>query len=65
MYKRQLLGDVNNNGIVEAEDALLVLRHSMNIYQLSDNQLPRADMNGDGIINFDDAVLIIRNALDI
>ena len=60
-----LLGDVNNNGIVEAEDALLVLRHSMNIYQLSDNQLPRADMNGDGTINFDDAVLIIRNALDI
>ena len=46
-------------------DALLVLRHSMNIYQLNDDQLPHADMNGDGIINFDDAVLIIRNALDI
>lgn len=53
-------GDANNDGTVTAEDALLVLRHSMGIMQLSDEALENSDFNNDGSVDGSDALLILR-----
>lgn len=60
-----LPGDVNNSGAIEPEDALLVLRHDLDIEQLNEDQLSLADMNEDGAVSIDDALLILRVALGI
>ncbi len=53
-------GDINNDGDVDAGDALLILRASVNLLALSDAQKSVADVNGDGEIDAGDAVLILR-----
>ncbi len=53
-------GDVNGDGEVNSEDALLVMRYSMNLCRLDD--LAAADVNGDGNVNMADALLIMRYA---
>lgn len=58
-----LLGDVNMDGTVDASDALLVLRYSMELIDLTDEQLLRADYNCNGNVSADDALLILRNVL--
>lgn len=59
------LGDVNMDGTVNISDALLVVRYSMGIDSLSDEQLILADFNQNGSINMDDASLILRRAMSI
>ncbi len=54
------LGDVNNDGAVDAGDALLILRYSVGLIALSDAQKAVADVNGDGEIDAGDAVLMLR-----
>ena len=58
-----LPGDVNNNGAVESDDALIVLRYSLGLANLTSAQLARADVNGDGLVNSTDAIMILRSAL--
>ena len=58
-----LSGDVNEDGVVGSEDALLILRYSLNLIGLSAAQLQRADVNGDGVVNSADATIILRSAL--
>ncbi len=60
-----LIGDCDLNGVVNATDALLALRHSMSIEQLTGQGLLNGDVNGDGSVNATDAVLIMRIALSI
>lgn len=55
-----MIGDVNGDGEVNSEDALLVMRYSMNLGELED--LASADVNGDGTVNMADALLIMRYA---
>ena len=54
------LGDLNNDGGIDAGDALLVLRAAVGLIKLSDAQAAVADVNGDGEIDAGDAVLILR-----
>ena len=56
------MGDVNGDGSVNTADAVLVLRHSMEISSLNEDAFVLADVNGDGSITADDAVLILRMA---
>ena len=56
-------GDVNLNGSVDSADALLVLRYSLGLEQLTSTQLQRADINGDGTVDSSDALSILRSAL--
>jgi len=57
-----LPGDVDGNGAVNANDALLVMRYSLGIIsEIS----PAADVNGDGIVNANDALMILRAALGL
>lgn len=56
-------GDIDMNGTIEASDALLLMRHIMQLSALSEEQLAFADMNDNGSLDFDDAILILRAAL--
>ncbi|MBR0156256.1 MAG: Ig-like domain-containing protein [Clostridia bacterium] len=60
-----LIGDIDLNGVVNTTDALLALRHSMNIIALEGQGLLNGDVNGDGVVNATDAVLIMRIALNV
>lgn len=54
------LGDINNDGDVDAGDAMMILRHVVQIIQLTADEIAVADVNGDGHIDVGDAILILR-----
>jgi uncharacterized protein YjdB len=56
------LGDVCIDGIIDAADALLILRYDVGLLSLSPEQLAVADVNGDGRIDAADAILVLRYA---
>lgn len=56
------LGDVNNDGKINAADALLVLRHGAKIALLDENQMVVADVTKEGTVNAEDALGILRYA---
>lgn len=60
-----LLGDVNNDGTINGSDAMLVLRHALQIITLSDNQIAAADCNGDGNADVVDALIIMCYCIGI
>ena len=55
-------GDVNNDGAVDSDDAIYLLRHTMNEVRYPINQ--SADMNGDGMIDSDDAIYLLRHTMN-
>ena len=55
-------GDVNFDDTVNTGDAVVILKHSAEIIQLSDEQKTLADCNHDGKVNTGDAVLILKYA---
>ncbi|MCC7261387.1 MAG: T9SS type A sorting domain-containing protein, partial [Candidatus Latescibacteria bacterium] len=57
-----LLGDVNGDKVVDAGDAILVLRHAAGLATLSTAQRDLGDVNGDGATDTGDAILILRKA---
>ena len=56
--------DVNQDGIWNVLDVVLVINHVLGISSLYDNQLLNADINQDGIVNVLDVVLIVNIILD-
>ena len=54
------LGDVNNDGNINASDALQDLRHSVNEIQLAGTEFSAGDVTKDGKINASDALQILR-----
>ena len=54
------LGDVNNDGFVDAGDAVLISRYDAGFITLSDEQLEAGDVNDDGTVDAGDAVVISR-----
>lgn len=59
-YSAPVFGDVNSDGSITADDARTVLRASVGLTQLSDEEKIFADMNRDGRITADDARTILR-----
>ena len=55
-----VLGDVNNDGTVDAGDAVLISRYDAGMVDLNSSQLKAGDVNGDGTVDAGDAVLISR-----
>ena len=55
-----ILGDVNNDGILTSDDALLILRHTLGLAELDESVLALADINGDGDVDISDALLTLR-----
>lgn len=60
-----LLGDVSGDQEVGAGDAVLVLRHSAGLANLSDAQKDIGDVNADKSLNSADAILILRYSAGI
>ncbi|MDO4568188.1 MAG: S8 family serine peptidase [Clostridia bacterium] len=60
-----LVGDINGDGDVGSDDALMALRASAGLITLDADQIARGDVNGDGSIGTDDALLIMRYALGL
>ena len=58
-------GDVNGDGIVNAADATLILKHTVQLITLDTEQLDRADVNGDGRVNAADATMILKVAVGL
>ena len=58
-----LMGDVDGNGSVNANDALALMRYALGL--VTDIDLAAADVNGDGAVNANDALLIMRYALGL
>ncbi len=59
------LGDVNMDGAININDAILALRYSMSLNDLTQEQIDLADINHDGAITAADALSIIRIAMGI
>ena len=56
------IGDVNNDGSIRSNDAILVLRIAAGLMEPTSYQKSTADMNGDGKIKSNDAILLLRKA---
>lgn len=63
--KPELIGDLDNNGVITAADARIVIRHSAQLDLLPAELELMADFNQNGIITSADARLILRKALKI
>ena len=62
-YVPYTLGDVNEDGVVDPQDALKVLRHFVKLETLTGNQLLAANVNKDlqeNVIDAQDALVILR-----
>ncbi len=62
---RSGLGDLNDDGVVNVLDVILVLQHILEIKELDAAAAPRADVNGDDKVDIQDAALIMRYALGL
>jgi hypothetical protein len=58
-------GDVNGNGRVDVADALLALRASIGLTQLTPQQAAAADLLPDGRVTVADATRILRLAVGL
>ncbi len=59
-------GDVNKNGEISTDDALLVLRHVVGLKQITDKEAYiLADMDHDGECSVTDAITILKTAVRI
>lgn len=54
------LGDVNGDGYIDSADAMLCLRYSVGLEELSEEQEKAADVNKDGFVDAGDAIKILR-----
>ena len=59
------MGDVSGDGVIDSEDALLILRAAMGLVELTPEQEALADFNGDGTVNSEDALLVMRLAMGL
>ena len=58
-------GDFDGDGIVTVEDALMILRCALELYEPSEEEFIRADFDGNGIIETEDAILALRAAVNV
>ena len=54
------LGDINGDGLVTPEDAMLLLQMIVGLVPWTERALRFGDINGDGIVDTSDATLILR-----
>lgn len=63
--QKYTLGDVNDDTYIDSRDALLTLRYSVNLVNLSEIQQLAADVNRDEYIDSRDALLILRYSVNL
>lgn len=57
------VGDIDGDGAIEMDDALMLMRYAMGTENLTEEQITRADVNGDGVVDIFDALMALRMAL--
>lgn len=57
-----LLGDVNGDGMLNSDDAVFLLRHTLDSAKYPINQ--SGNMNGDSTLDSNDAIYLLRHTLD-
>ena len=62
---RDLAGDMNGNGVIEAADALIILRYVLGMQELSAEQIALCDADGNGTVNTADALNVLREAMSV
>lgn len=60
-----VLGDLNDDGIVDVADVALAMRIALGLVVPSSSQLQHGDINGDGVIDTADVMHIQRKALGL
>ena len=63
--KKYTLGDVNEDGKIDSGDALLILKSSVHLVDLTDNQRLAANVNKDGAIDSGDALLVLKYSVHL
>ncbi len=58
-------GDLNDNGRVDVQDVVLVMKHTLGMEYLPVSKEVLADVNGDGFVNVQDASLIMQKTLGL
>jgi hypothetical protein len=61
LNSRPLLGDMNNDGVVDISDVILELRMALAL----DTVKSCSDINGDGTVDISDVILTLRMALGL
>ena len=64
-YPRANAGDIDGDGSITAADAMLALRFSMRLIELTGARIIRGDIDGDGWLTPSDAVLILRLSMHL
>lgn len=57
-----ITGDVNDNGVTDAFDALLILKHAARLEHLSESAYVIADVNSDNVIDSKDSLDVLKIA---
>ena len=58
-------GDVDGDGIITSNDALLVLRYSVQLEEFDEDIVEQADVNGDGKADSSDSLSILRYSVGL
>jgi len=58
-------GDVDGDGYVTEEDAILIAQHRVGNIVLNEEQLRRADVTGDGRVTMEDSMIINQYVIDL
>lgn len=58
-----ILGDADNDGVMNAKDAAHMLRYSVGLCELGNSE--RADVNHDGTVDANDAAAILRSIVGL
>lgn len=61
---QEIIGDLDNDGVVTTNDALFVLQASFSSTELTEEQFAIADVDGDGILTTNDTFLIIKSSFE-
>ena len=60
-----LLGDIDNNGKVEVDDALIALQIVAEIHTPTETEILAADVDGNGKVEVDDSLMILQYVAEI
>lgn len=60
-----VLGDLNDNGKVDAGDALESLKGIVGLYKFTEKDMEIGDVNGNGVIDATDALLVLKKTVSL
>ena len=58
-------GDFDGDGVITVEDAIMILRAAVNLFEPAPEKFAACDFDGDGQITITDAVLTLRAAMSV